>query len=333
MHNDDISVHGKNRRKLLLCAAGAAIAPMVRVQAQPRKYPAQPITVIVPFSPGGNIDITTRIVTKAMAASMGATFIVNNRGGAGGLVGLEFTARAKPDGYTLVTCGNGSYAITPKLAPGKTVSPSDFAPVGMMTETPMVIEVPATSRFKSFAEFVAYARANPGKLSVGHAGVGTTNQVAILQLEQATGAKFIGIPYKGSAPGLADLAGGQIDAFVDQIPSSLPLISSHKILPLAVFGKKRIPRLPHIPATAELGVDVAAVTAACMLAPAGTPSEIVGALNAALNAALGSAEVKDRLADLGSVAQPMTLHDISAFLKHDDEYAASLIKKGLIKRT
>jgi len=316
----------------MLYAAAAAIAPVAGVKARPKKYPAQPLTIVVPFSPGGNIDITTRIVAKAMAELMGANIIINNRGGAGGLVGLEYTARAKPDGYTLVTCGNGGYAITPKLAPGKTVSPSDFAPIGMLSETPMTLEVPATSKLKTFAEFIDYARANPGKLSIGHAGVGTTNQVAILQLEQAAGVKFISVPYKGSAPGLADLAGGQIDAFADQIPSSLPLISSHKIRPLVVFGKERAPKLPQVPCTTELGVDVSVVTAACMLAPAGTPSEIIQVLNTALNAALGKAEVKKRLADLGSAPQPMSLQEIATFLKNDDEYAAGLIKKGLIKR-
>jgi tripartite-type tricarboxylate transporter receptor subunit TctC len=322
-----------NRRTFLLSAAAAALAPTIGVRAETKTYPNQPITVIVPFSPGGNIDVTTRVLTQAMGKQMGATFIIQNRPGAGGLVGFEATARAKPDGYTLFTSGNGTYSITPKIAPGKTVKSADLTGIGMMTITPLVLVVPASGKFKTIADFVAYARANPGKISIGHAGVGTTNHIAILQLQEALGTTFNIVPYKGSSPGLADLVGAQIDAFMDQVATSLPLVASGKLRALAMIGKSQAPELAKVPTTVALGYpNVDMVTAGCMLAPANTPPAIIEALNKALNDALASAEVKERLVALGAETQPMSVQAFNAFLRKEDENAARLIQKGLLQQ-
>jgi len=180
-----------------ICLPGAALAQAA--------YPTRPITIIVPYPPGGNLDVITRLISPSMSQSLGQTIVVDNKPGAGGLIGHAFTARATADGYTILTTANGSLAYAPKLQPQPPFKATDFAALGSIAETPMVLEVNANGRFKSVADFVAYAKEHPGQVTIGHSGNGTTNHVAILLLEQAAHVKFNIVPYKGSAPAVTDL--------------------------------------------------------------------------------------------------------------------------------
>ncbi len=295
-------------------------------------YPTRPITIIVPFAPGGNLDVTARIVGAELSKVLGQPVTVDNKAGAGGAIGHQALARANPDGYTLLTTANGSFAVTPRLQQGKRpFEAREFAPVGMIGITPLVLEVRGTEKYKNFKEFLSYAKANPGKITVGHSGNGTTNHVAILQLEEAAGIKLNIVPYKGSGPALSDLLGGQIDAVVDQLPSSMSYLKSGKLSPLAITTTQRAPDLPETPTFVESGLknfDVS--TASGLLAPANTPAAVVEQLNQALNQALQNKEVAARLVSLGSAPSPMTSKEFGAFLMNEDAKAEALVKRGVL---
>jgi len=300
--------------------------------ASAQSYPSKPITIVVPYAAGGNLDVTTRVVAQAMSKSLGQPLIVDNRAGAGGLIGHGYVAKAEPDGYTLLTTANGSFAFAPKLAPGAHFSPRDFSYVGMMSSTPLVLAVPEGSPFKTFQEFTAYAKANPGKVSIGHPGNGTTNHIAILQLQEALQAAFTIVAYKGSAPALSDLLGSQIDAMVDQLPSSLPSLKTKKLRALAVTTSQPVPDLPNVPTLEEAGLKgFEVITASGLLAPAKTPAAVVETLNAALNRALADPEVNKRLANLGASPKPGTSRQFESFLLQEDEKASRLAEQGLLK--
>ena len=296
-------------------------------------YPNKPITIVGPFAPGGNLDVSARIVTPEMSKILGQSIIIENKAGAGGAIGHQAIARASPDGYTLVTTANGSFTVTPRLQPGKRpFEPGEFTPVGMIGITPCVIEVLATSKFKNLDDFIKYAKANPGKVTVGHSGNGTTNHVAILLFEEAAGIKLNVIPYKGSAPALSDLLGGQIDAVVDQLPSSLNHLRGGKLKALAMTVPKRSVDLPDVPTLDESGFkgfDVA--TASGFLAPANTPAPVIEKLNAALNQSLANKDVQNRLLGLGSEPSPMTTAQYRDFLMREDAKAEALLQRGTLK--
>jgi len=316
--------------------AGAAVLGLLATSSgsghAQEGYPNKPITVIVPFAPGGNLDVTARIVLAQMSQHLGQPITVDNRAGAGGVIGHQAVARANPDGYTLVATANGSFTITPRLRPGvRPFEPGEFAPIGMIGVTPLVLEVTAPAKFKDFREFVAYAKANPGKISMGSAGNGTTNHLAILQLEEAAGIKLNVVPYKGSNPALSDLLGGQIDAMIDQLPSSLNYLRVAKLVPLAVTTAQRSSDLPDVPTFAESGIanfDVS--TASGLLAPANTPPPVIEKLNKALNQALRNKDVQSRLLGLGSQPAPMSVGQFRDFLMGEDAKAETLLKRGLL---
>lgn len=298
------------------------------------KFPSKPITIIVPFAPGGNLDVITRLIGPVMGRDLGQSIIIENKAGAGGLVGLQHVAKATPDGYTLAITANGSFAITPKLQIKPPITSADFIPVGSVAVTPMVIEVNASGKFKDFKEFLDQAKAHPGKLSIGHAGNGTTNHAAILQLEQTANVKFNIIPYKGSGPAITDLLAGQIDAVIDQLPSSFPHINSGKFRPLALTTSNRSSDLPNVPTISELGLKgFNASTTAGLVMPARTPDNIVLILNKALNAALSDPEVKSRLKALGSDVKPSSPAEFKAFLDQEETRTESLIKSGLLQQS
>ena len=297
------------------------------------KFPSKPVTIIVPFAPGGNLDVMTRLIGPVMSRHLGQPVVIENKAGAGGLVGLQHVARATPDGYTLAITANGSFVITPKLQKKPPITTADFFPVGSVAVTPMVIEVNANSKIKDIKDFLAYAKANPGKLSIGHAGNGTTNHAAILELEQAANVKFNIIPYKGSGLAITDLLAGQIDAVIDQLPSSFPHIASGKFRPLALTTNERSSDMPNVPTISEFGIKgFNSSTTSGLVMPAQTPAEIVLILNNALNAALNDPEVKKRLKALGSDVKPSTPAEFKAFLSQEEAKTDSLIKSGLLQQ-
>lgn len=297
-------------------------------------FPSKPITIIVPFAPGGNLDVITRLIGPVMSRHLGQSVIIENKAGAGGLVGLQQVARAAPDGYTVAITANGSYVITPKLQKKPPITSADFAPVGSVAVTPMVIEVNANNKIKDFNDFLNYAKANTGKLSIGHAGNGTTNHAAILELEQAANVKFNIVPYKGSGLAITDLLAGQIDAVIDQLPSSFPHINSGKFRPIALTTKERSSDLPSVPTISEFGIrDFDSSTTAGLVMPAQTPKNIVSILNSALNLALNDPDVKTRLKAIGSDVKPSTPEEFKAFLDQEEAKTESLIRSGLLQQS
>jgi tripartite-type tricarboxylate transporter receptor subunit TctC len=264
---------------------------------------------------------------------LGQSIVVDNRPGAGGLIGHQLATRANADGYTILTTANGSLAYAPKLQPQSPFTSADFAAIGSIAITPMVLEVSAASRFKSVAELLTYAKDHPQQVTIGHSGNGTTNHVAILLLEQAAQVKFTVVPYKGSAPAVTDLLGGQIDAVVDQLPSSMPFIRDGKLRPLVMTTPDRSADLPDTPTLAESGFKGFAVTTMTgLLAPAKTPGDVVDALNKALNAALQDPDLQERLRKLGGEARQSTPAQFQAFLVSEEAKADELIKSGALQK-
>jgi tripartite-type tricarboxylate transporter receptor subunit TctC len=308
---------------LAACIAGSAAG---------QSFPAKPVKIVVPFAPGGNLDVTARLVAQSMAKQLGQPFVVENRPGAGGAIGSEAVAKSPPDGYTLVAGTTATTIVSPLLVPNPPYELDSFTAVGLMAVTPLLLEVPAASPYKDFRSYLAHVKANPGKVTIGHSGNGTTNHVAILLLQDALKVQWNIVPYKGSGPALIDLVGGQIDSMMDQTSSSLPQIQGGKLRALAVGTKARLADLPQVPTLIEEGVkDFEAVTPSGLLAPAGTPSDVVKVLNTALNKALADPAIARRLKELGSEVQAVDAAQFTAFLRSEQAKLKALVKAGLLK--
>ena len=312
-------------------AIGFALA-LAASTGHAQSFPSKPITLIVPFAPGGNLDVVARTLAPAMERALGQPVVVDNKAGAGGALGAALVARAPADGHTLLVSTPNALVVLPQMT--KTSYKLDsFQPVGLAATTALVIVVKGNdSRFKDIAALVDFIRTNPGKTSMGHAGLGTTNHVALMQFEEAARVKLNIIPYKGGAPALVDLIGGQVDAVLDQLSSSAPHIQSGALRAVAVLSRERDPALPNVPTLREAGlVDFDASTAAGLLAPAGTPAAIIETLNAALRKALAEDAVRTRLGGVGSVARPSSAQEFGQLLAHEDSRAQALAKAGKLK--
>jgi tripartite-type tricarboxylate transporter receptor subunit TctC len=297
-----------------------------------QSYPTKPVKIVVPFAPGGNLDVTARLIGESLARQLGQPFVIENRAGAGGALGQEAVAKSAPDGYTLVAGTTGTTIVSPLLIPNAPYSLRDFAPVGVMAVTPLLLEVPANSPHKDFKSYLAHVKANPGKVTMGHSGNGTTNHIAILQLQDALKVSFNIVPYKGSGPALVDLVGGQIESMIDQTSSSLPQIKGGKLRALAVGTKTRIADLPNVPTLQEEGVkDFEASTPSGLLAPAKTPPDVVKTLNTAINKALSEPAIRQKLAELGSQVVPMSAEQFDQFLREEERKLKALHASGVFK--
>jgi tripartite-type tricarboxylate transporter receptor subunit TctC len=322
-----------NRRTLLghaaaLAVAGCCAAPAFAADAFPT---AKPITLVVPFAPGGNLDVVARSIAPALQKALDQNIIVDNRAGAGGAIGASYVARAEPDGYTLLVTTPNAVGVLPQMTK-TTYRLASFQPVGQMATTPLVVMVRKESRFADIGALLKEARAKPGQVSVGHSGPGTTNHVAIFQLEDAAKIDLNVIAYKGSGPALVDLLGGQVDLVVDQLSSSTTHIQSGALRPLAVMSRDRDPTLPNVPTLREAGLaDFEATTASGLLAPAGTPQPVIEALNAALRKALADPAVTARLALIGSPAKPSSPAEWLAQLQAEEKRGIALAAAGKLK--
>ena len=317
------------RRTILKALGAGAAAASLPSFAQTS---SKPITLIVPFAAGGNIDLVGRIIAPPMAKLLGQSVVVQNRAGAGGAIGVSEVARAEPDGSTLLVSTPNAIVVVPRMV-HTTYDLASFASVGLISFTSQVIVIRAENpKFKSFPDLIAYARANPGKVSVAHSGIGTTNHMAILQLQNAAGIQFNVVAYKGSGPAIVDLLGGQVDVLVDQLSSSISNIKAGKFIALTVLSNARDPLVPDVPGTKEGGlpaVDTSTTTG--LLAPAKTPPATLATLNAALNKALGEAETKAQLLRVGSIARPGPAEAFTALLKAEDQQAQALAAAGKLK--
>jgi tripartite-type tricarboxylate transporter receptor subunit TctC len=319
------------RRELLAAGLASAVAGMMAMPASAQNFPNKPVRWIVPFAPGGNYDVTSRIVGDVMARRLGQTVLVDNRPGAGGVVGLEATVAAPADGYTVVMGSFSVIGIAPYMA-GKPSMVPLFAPISLLTTVPTMIVTRADSRFADIKSALAEAKAKPGTVSIGHSGNGTINHIGVLRLQANEDVKFNIIPYKGSGPGLADLMAGQIDLYTDQLTTSLPHIKAGKLKPLLILGPDRISQLPNAPSLKDIGSKTFdASTTAGVLARAETPTAALDVLNAAVVAALKDEEVVRKLVDLGAEVRPTSRADFAAHLKDMDAVVAELVKSGLLK--
>jgi tripartite-type tricarboxylate transporter receptor subunit TctC len=306
----------------------AAIASGLATVAAAQNYPTRPITLVVPFPPGGSTTIVARIVTERMADAIGQQFVVDNRGGAGGTLGTRQVAKSAPDGYTIALGYSGTLAIAPSLFPnlGYDVR-TDFAPIGRIGVAPSAVVVHPSFPAHSVAELIAYAKANPGKINYGSAGIGTVGHVAGEYFAIETGIKLVHIPYKGTGPAITDLLGGHIPLSFSPIPAVHESAKSGLLRMLAVTSAKRSTLLPDVPTVAESGVPgFDAVLRYGLVAPAGTPRPIIERLNTALRAALESKEVRNRLAIEGAEPLPSTPEDYAIDIDRDETQWSKVIK-------
>jgi tripartite-type tricarboxylate transporter receptor subunit TctC len=306
----------------------AAVASGLATIAAAQNYPTRPITLIVPFPPGGSTTIVARIVTDRMADAIGQQFVVDNRGGAGGTLGTRQAAKSAPDGYTIALGYTGTLAIGPSLFPnvGYDVR-ADFAPIGRIGVAPSTVVVHPSFPVHSVAELIAYAKANAGKVDYGSAGVGTVGHVAGEYFAIATGIKLTHIPYKGTGPAMTDLLGGHIPLAFSPIPAVHESAKNGLLRMLAVTSAKRSTLVPEMPTVAESGVPgFDAVLRYGLVAPAGTPRPIIERLNTALRATLAAEEVRNRLAIEGAEPLPSTPEEYAVDIDHEEIQWSKVIK-------
>ena len=291
------------KRAFLAAVVTTAIGFSV-AEAVAQSYPTRPIKMILPFPPGGPIDTMGRLVAQHMSAGLGQNVYIENRAGGGSSIGMRAAATAEPDGYTLLFASSGPLAITPALYKNLDYDPNkNFVPIATVSSGPMVLVVSPTLPINSVQELVAYAKANPGKLNYG-ATVGTPPHMAWGLFTVLTGTDIVYVPYKGAAAAFTDLVAGQIQMNFDATGSLLPLIRDGKLKALAVSSASRNPDLSEVPTMVESGIDFLMSFWTAVLAPVGTPPDIVSKLNATINAGLGSAEMKATLAKFQVEARP-----------------------------
>jgi tripartite-type tricarboxylate transporter receptor subunit TctC len=286
-------------RCLLLAVALAAAIATQPLRAQ--TYPVKPIRVIVPYSPGGTADLLGRGIAQKLSISLGRQVIVENRTGAGGGIGADLVAKSKADGYTLLLGTIATHAINPNLYPDNPYDPvKDFAPVVLVATMPNLLVVNPSVPAKNVRELIALAKAKPGELAFASAGSGTTQHLSGELFKKMAGVDLLHIPYKGNAPAVTDLVGGQVQVMFDNIPISLQQVRAGKLRALAVTGPKRSPVLPDVPTIAEAALPGYSVTSwFALFAPAGTPPAFVARLNEETNKALADKALHRQLADQG----------------------------------
>jgi len=314
----------------LMAAAGFA-AGVTATMAQPAAhadYPNRPITFIIPFPPGGSTTIVVRSISDKLSEVLGQQIVIDNRAGAGGTVGTRALARSEPDGYTIGLGYSGTLAIGPHIYSNVGYDPrKDFAPIGRVGTAPNTLVVHPSFDVKSVKELVAYAKANPGKVNYGSAGVGTVSHVCGEYFGTASDIKLTHIPYKGTGPALADLVGGHIPMAFAPIPATAENSKAGRLRMLGVTSLKRSALMPDVPTIAEQGVtDFEAVLRYGMVAPAGTPRAIIEKLNKALNQVLVSDEVRRRLAVDGAEPLPSTPEEYGADIDREEKLWGKVVK-------
>jgi tripartite-type tricarboxylate transporter receptor subunit TctC len=304
---------------LALAAHGAANAADA--------YPTKPVRVVVPFAPGGINDVLARILSQKLTENLGATIVIDNRGGAGGTLGSNIVAHASPDGYTLLFSSSSTIAVSPSMYSNLPYDPvKDFSAIAQVASVGSVLVVHPSIPANSVKELIAYAKANPGKLNYGSAGAGASQHLASELFKTMAGINMVHVPYKGGGPAMADLLGGQISLMIELLPTALPQIKGGKIRALAVSTPKRSPVLPDLPTIAETlpGYDLTIWTG--ILAPGGTPKEIVQRLSSAVLTVLKSPEMRERLASQGAEPVGDTPEQFSAYIKKEIERWAVVVK-------
>ena len=319
-------------RKFAVCISVILSFFAAHAVAQPA-YPTKPIRLVVGYTPGGGTDLASRYVAGALSDLWGTTVLVDNRPGAGGAVGTEIVVRAVPDGYTIMLCTIASHAITPARSKLPYDHIKDFSFLSLVGSTPNLFMAHPAQPFKNVGDVIAFAKANPGKLSFGTSGVGASPHLSIELLKSMTGINIVHVPYKGAAPALADVIGGQIPLSVGNLPGGpLAAVKSGRLRGVGVTTVKRSPRAPEVPTFAEGGVpgyDVSSWYGIC--APAGLPKLVHAKLNAGLVRVLGSSDLAQRMEDQGIDVKPSTPEEFVAFVKTETAKWAKVVKEaGLV---
>jgi tripartite-type tricarboxylate transporter receptor subunit TctC len=320
------------RREFLRLAAGAAALPLGAQLAQAQTYPSRPVHLLVGQAAGSSTDITARLIAQPLSAHFGQQFITDIRPGATGNIATEAVVRSAPDGYTLLVM-NSQNTINAALYTKLNFDfVRDIAPVALVDRVPLVMEVNPSFPAKTVPEFIAYAKAHPGKINMASGGIGGPQHVAGELFKYMAGVDLVHVPYRGSTPALVDLMGGQVQVMFDVTPSSLPHIKAGKLRPLAVTTPERLDVLPNVPAMSEFLPGYEAFGWIGFGAPKGTPAPIIDALNKQVVAAIGEPQVKQRLLDLGAqIMPPSTPADVEKFIVSDTAKWVKVVKFAKIK--
>jgi tripartite-type tricarboxylate transporter receptor subunit TctC len=305
----------QNALAALLAALACALPSAALAQGA---YPSKPIKIIAPVQPGGGVDLVARQVGERLQKALGQPVVVENQSGGGGIVGSQATARAAPDGYTLMVGYVGTHGTNPAVRKLPYDAVKDFTPIAMVGGTPNVLVVPPSVPASTLAEFVAYAKANKGKLSYGSAGPGTLTHLAMEQLKVAADLDMVHVAYRGIGPAITDILGGQTQALFPGLAAALPHIKAGKMRPLAVTGTKRHPLLPDVPTFEELGYKgFDGVQWYGIVGPAGMPPAIVATLNAEINKMLADPAFAERLSAEALQPMPMSPPQFAQYMKDD----------------
>lgn len=323
-----------HRRRLLslLAAPLALAAPSLALRAQ-GAYPNKPIKLVVGFPPGGGIDFTARTIQPGLEAALGQPLVIDYKPGAGGVLAATELTRAAPDGYTLLVANTGPFAIAPYLQAKMPYDPlTQFTYIGQVSEAAYIAVTRADHPARDLRQFVEWAKANPGKANFASGGPGSSTHLNGELLNAVAGLDLLHVPYKGSAPAVQDLIGGQTHLLIDAGTVLLPQVKGGRLKALAVTGSKRDPNLPDVPTVRELGLPgMEAVGFQGLVGPAGMPKDVVERLSSELRKVLASPDVKAKFAGAGSEVQPRNAQEFAAYIKAESDKWSGLIRQRNIK--
>ena len=320
------------RRNQLLLLCACLILPVWANPAAAQSFPNRQIRLVIPFPPGGGTDIAARLIGEKLGIGLKQTVVPDNKPGANGIIASELVARAAPDGYTLLVATGSSHAFAPALGVKLPFDPvKDFIPVALIGQFPTVLVINPAVPAKTMREFVDYARQNPKKLNYGSAGNGSTNHFLGELVKQTAGIDMLHVPYKGSGPASADLLAGQIQAMVDSVAAAKGNIDAGKLRALGVTTAQRVAQLPDVPTLKESGFDIEYAGWVVVMAPAGTPAEVVTTLHDAIAAAMTDPAVVERYGKQGIVIKPMSLAELPIYLRNDKERWAKVAAQAGLK--
>jgi tripartite-type tricarboxylate transporter receptor subunit TctC len=310
------------------------LALMAAVSALSQEsYPARPIRLVVPYAPGGVSDITGRIVAQKMTELLGQPMVVENRAGAGGMVGTGAVAKAEPDGYTIVLSSLSAYAIGPRMVKAPLYDPiKDFTPIGPVALSPTVLTVNTALPFQNVKELIAFAKANPGKLTYGSSGIGSVAHISAEVLRASTGIELVHVPYKSAAQAYPDMISGSVSMIFDALPSAIQHIKAGKARPLAMMSDRRASLVPEVPTFAEAGYAEATLRLWVGLhGPANLPAAVVQKLNDTAAKAVASADVRERFTAVGADAYSASPREFAEMVRGDVERLGKMMAAAGIK--
>jgi len=319
------------RRQFLLLTSGAAVLPATRRLAWAQAYPTRPVRIIVPVAAGGALDILARLVGQWLSERLGQPFVVENRPGAATHIGIEAAVRAPADGYTLLLIP-ASVTVNATLYEKLNFNfMQDIDPIAPISRLPIVMEVNPSVPANTVTEFIAYAKGNPGRISIATAGIGSPHHLAGELFKLMAGVEMLHVPYRGGAPALTDLIGGQVQVMFSPLPESIETIKAGRVRALAVTTAARSEALPEVPTVGESVPGFEASTWQGIGAPKNTPLEIIERLNKEINLALADRKIRSRLADLGSVPMPMSPADFKHFVVAETDKWGKVIRAANMK--